>query len=94
MMQRRQDDNLKVIQGKELSMGDKMNEIVAILKECDFLDFLEYLGSHDSLEEALLAFFCLLELIKARLVVAIQEQLFHTIKVLLRKEAPLAKVNE
>ena len=94
MMQRRQDDNLKVIQGKELSMGDKMNEIVAILKERDFLDFLEYLGSHDSLEEALLAFFCLLELIKARLVVAIQEQLFHTIKVWLRKEAPLAKVNE
>ena len=47
-------------------MADKMNEIVAILKERDHIDFLEYLGSHDSLEEALLAFFCLLELIKAR----------------------------
>jgi segregation and condensation protein A len=94
MMQRKQGGDLKVIQGKELSMDDKMDEIVAILKERDFIDFLEYLGSHDSLEEALLAFFCLLELIKARLVVAIQEQLFHTIKVWLRKEAPPAKVNE
>jgi segregation and condensation protein A len=94
MMKRKEAENLKVIQGKELSMGDKMNEIVAILKERDFLDFLDYLGSHDSLEEALLAFFCLLELIKARLVVAIQEQLFHSIKVWLRKEAPPAKVNE
>jgi len=94
MMRRRQSDNLKVVRGKELSMGDKMNEIVAILKERDFLDFLEYLGSHDTLEEALLAFFCLLELIKARLVIAIQEQLFNTIKVWLRKESSPAKVNE
>ncbi len=88
MMKRRQGENLKVIRGKELSMGDKMKEIMTILKERDFLDFLDYLGSHDSLEEALLAFFCLLELIKARLVVAIQEQLFHSIKVWLRKDAP------
>ena len=95
MMKRKQGENLKVIQGKELSMGDKMNEILAILKERDFLDFLDYLGSHDSLEEALLAFFCLLELIKARLVVAIQEQLFHSIKVRLRKDAPpVLKGNE
>jgi segregation and condensation protein A len=85
MMKRRQGENLKVIKGKELSMGDKMNEIVAVLKERDFLDFLDYLGSHETLEEALLAFFCLLELIKARLVIAMQEQLFHTIKVWLRK---------
>jgi len=94
MMKRKQGENLKVIQGKELSMGDKTNEILALLRERDHLDFLEYLGSHDSLEEALLAFFCLLELIKARHVVAIQEQLFHTIKVWLRKDAaPALKVN-
>ena len=94
MMKRKQGENLQVIQGKKLSMGDKMSEIVAVLKVRDHIDFLEYLGSHDSLEEALLAFFCLLELLKARVVVAIQEQLFHTIKVWLRKDAPPEKEQE
>jgi segregation and condensation protein A len=94
MMKRKQGENLQIIQGKKLSMGDKMSEIVAVLKVRDHIDFLEYLGSHDSLEEALLAFFCLLELLKARVVVAIQEQLFHTIKVWLRRDAPPEKEQE
>jgi len=41
----------------------------------------------ESIEEAFVSFFCLLELIKARLVIAIQERLFHTIRVWLRKES-------
>jgi len=87
LMKRRQEENLKVIKGKEVSMAEKMDEIVSVLKERHYLDFLEYLDNQETLEEALIAFFCLLELIKARLVTAIQEQLFHTIKVWLRKEA-------
>jgi len=87
MMKRRQGEDLKVIKGKEVTMAEKMNEIINVLKERHYLDFLEYLGQQETLEEALIAFFCLLELIKARLVIAIQEQLFHTIKVWLRKEA-------
>jgi segregation and condensation protein A len=87
MMKRRQGEGLKVIKGKEVTMAEKTNEIVNLLKERHYLDFLEYLGGQETLEEALIAFFCLLELIKARLVIAIQEQLFHTIKVWLRKEA-------
>jgi segregation and condensation protein A len=87
MMKRRQGEDFKVIKGKEVTMAEKMNEIINVLKERHYLDFLEYLGEQETLEEALIAFFCLLELIKARLVIAIQEQLFHTIKVWLRKEA-------
>jgi segregation and condensation protein A len=86
MMKRRQGEDLKVIKSKEITMAEKMNEIVNVLKERHYLDFLEYLGQQETLEEALIAFFCLLELIKAHLVIAIQEQLFHTIKVWLRKE--------
>ncbi len=48
--------------------------------------FTEY--TQESFAEAFLSFFCLLELIKARIVVAIQESLFNTIKVWLRKESP------
>jgi len=88
LMKRKQNESQRVIKGKEVSMAEKMNEIVAVLKERSFLDFLEYLDAQETIEEALIAFFCLLELIKARLVVAIQEQLFHTIKVWLRKDVP------
>lgn len=86
MLKRKQAEPQKTVKAKEISLADKMDEIVAVLKDRGFLDFLEYLGSQETLEEALIAFFCLLELIKARLVVAIQEQLFHTIKVWLRKD--------
>ncbi|MCX6567201.1 MAG: segregation/condensation protein A [Candidatus Aminicenantes bacterium] len=86
MMKRKQAAPQRVLKVKELSVTDKTKEIVAALRERGFLDFLEYLDAQETLEEALVAFFCLLELIKARLVVAVQEQLFHTIKVWLRKE--------
>lgn len=87
LMKRKQNENQRVIKGKEISMAGKMNEIVAVLKARGVLDFLDYLDAQETLEEALISFFCLLELIKARLIVAIQEQLFHTIKVWPRKDA-------
>ena len=87
LMKRKQSEHQRIIKGKEISMADKMNEIVAVLRARGVLDFLDYLDAQETLEEALISFFCLLELIKARLIVAIQEQLFHTIKVWLRKDA-------
>ena len=86
MMKRKQAAPQRVLKTKEISVADKTKDIVAALRERGFLDFLEYLDAQETLEEALVAFFCLLELIKARLVIAVQEQLFHTIKVWLRKE--------
>ncbi len=95
LMKRKQSESQRIIKGKEISMLEKTNEIVAALKKRGFLDFLEYLDAQETLEESLIAFFCLLELIKARRVVAIQEQLFRTIKVWLRRDAPtLEKGNE
>ncbi|HNQ80609.1 MAG: segregation/condensation protein A [Acidobacteriota bacterium] len=86
MMKRKQAVPQRILKTKEISVADKIREIVSALREHGFLDFLEYLDAQETLEEALVAFFCLLELIKARRVVAVQEQLFHTIKVWLRKE--------
>ena len=86
MMKRKQAAPQRVLKAKEISVADKTKEIVDALRRRGFLDFLEYLDAQETLEEALVAFFCLLELIKARRVVAVQEQLFHTIKVWLRKE--------
>jgi segregation and condensation protein A len=88
LMKRKQAETAKVFKGKEINMADKMNEIVESLRTRGALDFLDYLWAQETMEEALIAFFCLLELIKARVVMAVQEQLFHTIKVWLRKDAP------
>jgi len=68
-------------------------EIIALLRERTFIDYLEYLEAQETLEEALIAFFCLLELIKSHLVIAVQEQLFHSIKVWLRKDGPRMKAS-
>jgi segregation and condensation protein A len=87
LLQRKAREDYRVLKAKEVSLADKMREILALLHERDTLDFLEYLDGQESVEEALIAFFCLLELLKARLVFAVQESLFHTIKVWLRPDA-------
>jgi segregation and condensation protein A len=88
LMKRKQKEDLRMVKSKEISLAEKTEEIVAALRARGVLDFLDYLWEQESLEDALVAFFCLLELIKARIVMAVQEQLFNTIKVWLRKEAP------
>jgi segregation and condensation protein A len=86
LMKKKERENIQIIRGKDFSIEEKMNEIIEFLKENQYLDFIEYFESQTTIEEALVSFFCLLELIKARVVYAIQETLFKTIKVWLRKE--------
>lgn len=90
LMKRKEMENFKVVRGKSYSLENKMKEIIAVLEEKSVLDFLEYFSKQETLEEAVVSFFSLLELIKARLVMAVQERLFHSIKVWLRKD-PLAR---
>jgi len=86
IMKRKAAQDYKVIKGKDISLEDKMKEIVGVLEKNGPIDFLEYFERQEYLEEALVAFFCLLELIKSRTVVAVQDDLFQTIKVWLRKD--------
>lgn len=87
IMKKKESEDTKIIKGKEVSIEKKMNEILDYLKENSFLDFLDYFDRQKTTEEALVSFFCLLELIKAKIVIAIQERLFHSIKVWLRKKS-------
>ena len=86
IMKRKAAQDFRVIKGKDISLEDKMKEIVTILEKDGPIDFLEYFERQEFLEEALVSFFCLLELIKSRTVVAVQDDLFKTIKVWLRKD--------
>ncbi|MFA4926390.1 MAG: segregation/condensation protein A [Candidatus Aminicenantales bacterium] len=86
IMKRRERENLRIIKGKDVSAEEKLKEITDYLEKNGSMDFLDYFSSQDSLEEALVSFFCLLELVKNHLIVAVQEELFQTIRVWLRKD--------
>ncbi len=87
MMKRRSADDTRVIRGRDVSVEVKMKELVALLHDRQMFDFLEYFEAHETLEEALVSFFCILELVKSRVAVAVQDELFQTIRVWLRKDA-------
>ncbi len=87
LMKRRAADDTRTIHGRDVPIEVKMKELVTLLHERQVLDFLEYFEAHASLEEALVSFFCILELVKSRVAVAVQDELFQTIRVWLRKDA-------
>jgi segregation and condensation protein A len=86
LMKRKEKEPIQVIQGRDISAQEKTREIVAVLRENSFLDFYEYFNRQKTLEEALLGFLCMLELIKKKIAVAVQDNLFHTIKIWLREK--------
>jgi len=87
LMKKREKEDIRLIQEREYSLEEKMEEILRILREEGYLDFTEYFRNRESVAEALVAFFCLLELIRARVVVALQRELFHPIQVWPRQES-------
>lgn len=87
VMKRNAARTARVIKGRDVTVEAKMKELLALLRERQAIDFLGYFESQTSLEEALISFFCVLEMVKSRLVLARQDELFHTIRVWLRKEA-------
>ncbi|MFP4081770.1 MAG: segregation and condensation protein A [Candidatus Aminicenantes bacterium] len=87
LMKRKEKENIQVIRGKEYTIEEKMKEIVSCLKKNKVLDFFEYFSQQQSIEEALVSFFSLLELIQTGMVMAVQERLFCSIKVWLQKDS-------
>lgn len=88
LMKKKEREKFKTVKSMEVSHEKKMEEMLEYLEKHTFLDFIEYFNRQETIAEAFVSFFCLLELIKARIVIAIQESLFHSIKVWLRKESP------
>lgn len=94
VMKRRAAEDMRVIKGRDVSYEEKMKELLGLLRDGQVLDFLAYFETQASLEEALVSFFCLLELVKTRTAVAVQDELFQTIRVWLRKDARRAGHHE
>ena len=86
LMKRKEKENIQLFKGKEFTIEDKMKEIIELLKENSYLDFLDYFYKQESLEEALFSFFSLLELQKAKIIILVQKKLFNSIKVWFAKD--------
>ena len=93
-MKRRAAEDTRIIRGRDVSVDEKMKELLGLLRDGQVLDFIAYFETQASLEEALVSFFCLLELVKSRVAVAVQDELFQTIRVWLRKDARRAGHHE
>jgi len=79
-------ENIKIIKGKDISLKEKTREMLGYLQKNSYMDFLDYFNNQKTIREALISFFCLLELIKTKAVIVTQKSLFHPIKVWLKKE--------
>ncbi|MBN2346290.1 MAG: segregation/condensation protein A [Candidatus Aminicenantes bacterium] len=79
IIKKKESEQFLTISSKNYSIAEKKEEILSLLAGRGFIDFSEYLSRLDSIEEILVSFFTLLEMIKCHLLIAVQEQLFGTI---------------
>jgi segregation and condensation protein A len=86
LMKNKENKEIRMIRGRRYSLEEKIKEILELLKENSWFDFLDFFNKQESLEEAFVSFISLLELIKSRIIFAVQENHFQTIQVWLLKE--------
>ncbi len=77
---RERDENFK-LKERKYNLREVMDNISKIVRKEKFLNFNRYFESFDSIEDAFFSFFALLELIKRRKVIAVQETFFGDILV-------------
>ncbi len=86
IVKKKENEQFLFISSKNYSIAEKQEEILSLLEGSGFLDFSVYVAKLDSIEEIVVSFFTLLEMVKRHLLVAVQEQLFGTIS-LFKNEA-------
>ncbi len=86
ILKRKEAETTRVIRGRDVSLETKTRELLGVLEGGASLDFNAYFEDQDTVADALVSFFALLELIKTHLVYAVQDDLFQTIRVWLRRD--------
>jgi len=81
IVKKKENEQFLYISSKNYSIAEKQEEILILLGKNGFIDFSDYMAKLDSIEEILVSFFTLLEMIKRHLLIAVQEQLFGTISI-------------
>ena len=83
-------DQFLYIESKNYSIEKKWQEIEKLVEEKEYLDFSKYIETLDSIEELLVSFFTLLEMIKQSVLIAVQKRTFDTISVWKKEKGKLA----
>lgn len=81
IVKKKEKDDTLYLESKRFSLEKKIEEILGLIEARDYLNFFEYVDMLDTIEEILVSFFALLEMVKRRLIVAVQKRVFDTISV-------------
>ena len=73
IVKKKENEQFLYISSKNYSIAAKQAEILSLLESNGFLDFSVYVHKLDSIEEILVSFFTLLEMVKRHLLIAVQE---------------------
>lgn len=79
LVKRKDKEEFLYVDSKEYSIESKWDEILQALEPTGFLDFAQYVESLDCIEDVLVSFFTILEMMKQHVVVGVQKQLFGPI---------------
>jgi len=81
LVKKKEKEEFLFIDSKNYSIERKWQEILELLETNGYLNFSTYIETLDSLEEILVSFFTILELIKQRMVIGVQKRVFDTISI-------------
>ncbi|MDQ1351400.1 MAG: segregation and condensation protein [Acidobacteriota bacterium] len=79
ILKRKEGENFLYIDSKEYSIEKKWNEILALMAIDGFLDFFQYVATLKTIQDILVSFFCILEMIKRNVLIGVQKKLFGPI---------------
>jgi segregation and condensation protein A len=79
ILKRKEGENFLFIDSKEYSIERKWNEIMALMAADGFLDFFQYVATLKTIQDVLVSFFCILEMIKRNVLIGVQKKLFGPI---------------
>lgn len=79
ILKRKEGENFLYIDSKEYSIERKWNEILALMAVDGFLDFFQYVATLKTIQDVLVSFFCILEMIKRNVLIGVQKKLFGPI---------------
>jgi segregation and condensation protein A len=79
IVRKREREEFLYIDSKQYSIEKKWNQLIKIIEAEGYLNFTEYMETLEDIQDVLVSFFTILEMIKRRIVVGVQKKLFDTI---------------
>jgi len=79
IVKKKERDDFLYIDAREYSIEKKWDEIIGLMESDGYLNFSRYIETLGTIQEVLVSFFTILEMIKQRVLIGVQKQLFAAI---------------